>query len=57
MLLKTSIYSLDSESEQILIKNKEAVNNLQLDSPDIIEDVGLRNLLGRNEENDQKKIK
>ena len=48
---------IGKKEEIELIKNKEAVNNLQLDSPDIIEDVGLRNLLGRNEENDQKKIK
>ncbi len=57
MILKTNIYSLDSNSESVLIKNKEAVNNILLDTPDIIENVGLKNLLNSDKKEEQKKIK
>jgi hypothetical protein len=56
MILKTNLYKLDSKSENVLIENKEAVNNLLIDSPDIIEDVGVKKLLTSDKEEQQKKL-
>lgn len=56
MILKTNIYSLDAKSETVMIQNKEAVNNLLLDSPEVIEDVGVKKLLTGDKNDDQKKL-
>ncbi len=56
MILKTNLYSLDPKSEPVLIQNKEAVNNLLLDSPEIIDDVGVKKLLTGDNTEEQKKI-
>jgi hypothetical protein len=55
MILKTNIYKLDSKSEHVLIQNKEAVNNLLLDSPEIIDNVGVKKLL-TGDKDEQKKL-
>jgi hypothetical protein len=54
MILKTNIYKLDSKSEHVLLENKEAVSNILLDSPDIIEDVGVKQLLTGNKDEHKK---
>jgi hypothetical protein len=50
MILKTSVYKLDEKSEFKLIENREAVNNLRNDFPEIRENIGLnKNLLQKEE--------
>ena len=57
MVLKTSIYSLGEKSEDLLIKNKEAISILKTDSPDLIDDIGLdRKLLDAQNGRDRESI-
>jgi hypothetical protein len=58
MILKTSIYKLDEKSEFKLIENREAVNNLRNDFPEIRENIGLsKNLLQKDEKEERKLLK
>lgn len=58
MVLKTSLYKLDDKSEYKLIENKEAVNNLRADFPDVIDNVGLnKNMLDTDKKIEQKLLK
>ncbi len=50
MVLKSSIYSLSEKDEYRLVQNKEAVSMNKIDSPDVIDQVGLdENLLSGGE--------
>ncbi len=52
MVLRSSNYKLSGDSEELLIKNKEAISSIKTDSPDIIENIGLNeNLLNDRREN------
>lgn len=57
IVLRSSTYKLDEKSEEILIQNREAVSSLNIDSPNVIQDVGLnKNLLERKNNYDSKLI-
>jgi hypothetical protein len=45
MVLKSSIYSLGEKSEELMVQHKEAISSLKVDSPDLIEDIGLNKKL------------
>jgi hypothetical protein len=50
MILKSSEYQLTEQSQERMIKDREAISSLTLDSPNIIDHVGLdKNLLERPE--------
>jgi hypothetical protein len=58
--LKSSLYSLSEKSENVLIKNKEAISMAKIDSPDIIDDVGIKSKLledKKSKEDDVKLVK
>jgi hypothetical protein len=51
MVLKSSTYSLSEKDEYRLIHNKEAVSMNKIDSPDIIDQVGMEENLLKGGEN------
>ena len=54
MILKSSSYKLDEKSEYKLIENREAINNMRNDFPEIRENIGMdKNLL---QKDDDKKL-
>ncbi len=58
--MKSSLYSLSEKSENVLIKNKEAISMAKIDSPDIIDDVGIKSKLledKKSKEDDVKLVK
>jgi hypothetical protein len=57
MVLKSSLYSLSEKSENILIKHKEAISMAKLDSPDIIDDIGIKDKLLEDKQNKDDDVK
>lgn len=57
MILKTSHYRLDEKSEYKLIENREAINNMRNDFPEIKENIGLNKNLLEKEEDEKKLLK
>lgn len=45
IVTKTSTYSISEKDESKLIENKEAISMLHIDSPDVIENIGLNQRL------------
>ena len=57
MILKTSSYRLDEKSEYKLIENREAINNMKNDFPEIKQNIGMdRNLLQKKDKDEDKKL-
>jgi len=57
MVLKSSLYSLSEKSENIMIKHKEAISMAKLDSPDIIDDIGIKDKLLEGNKNKDDEVK
>jgi hypothetical protein len=57
IVLKSSLYSISEKSENILIQNKEAISMAKLDSPDVIDDVGINNNLLEDKRTNEEDVK
>lgn len=56
MVLKSSQYKLDEKSEFKSLQHKEAISMLKIDSPEIIDDVGLKHKLLKGEHKEEEKL-
>jgi hypothetical protein len=56
MILNSSTYSISEKFEPQLLQHKEAVNNKTIEFPDIVEDIGLKGLLGDSGAKEYKKL-